>query len=318
MRMLFVAFTLALCAIRPAPASADDTLRLAVGQRGLWDTSVAELGQRGGIFKKHGLTLDILYTQGAAETQQAVISGSVDIGVSPGAPGVFGAFAKGAPLRIIGSEIIGGGDLFWYVRADSPVRTLHDLDDRTIAYSTNGASTHSIVMTFISQYGLKARPVATGGPPATLTQVMSGQIDVGWAGPPFGLDLADRGRIRIIATGNDAIALRNQTVRVIIANAAVLQSRQPAVDRFMRAYRETIDWMYADADSTVFRHYADFMGIGEQMMRHARDEFYPKAVLDPDVILGVDAINAEAVRLRYMPAPLTREQLAELIRIPPR
>jgi NitT/TauT family transport system substrate-binding protein len=318
MRMLFVAFTLALCALCPAPAAADDAFRLAVGQRGLWDTAVAELGQRGGIFRKHGLALDILYTQGAAETLAAVISGSVDIGVSPGAPGVFGAFAKGAPLRVIGSEIIGGGDVFWYVRADSPVTTLRDTGDRTIAYSTNGSATHSIVMTFISEHGLKARPVATGGPPATLTQVMSGQIDVGWAGPPFGLDLIDQGRIRIVATGNDAGALKNQTGRVIVASPVVLQSRQPAVARFMQAYRETIDWMYAEGDSAVFRHYADFMGIGEMVMRRVRDEFYPKAALDPDVILGIDAINAEAVRFRYMPALLTREQLAELIRIPPR
>src|SRR2546430_5602048 len=43
-------------------ASAEDTLKLAVGQRGNWDTSVSEIGQRAGIFKKHGLTLDIVYT----------------------------------------------------------------------------------------------------------------------------------------------------------------------------------------------------------------------------------------------------------------
>ena len=36
-------------------ASAQDTLKLAIGQRGNWDTSVSELGQRAGIFKKHGL-----------------------------------------------------------------------------------------------------------------------------------------------------------------------------------------------------------------------------------------------------------------------
>ena len=45
---------------------ANDTLRIAIGQRGLWDASVPELGQRGGIFKQHGITLDILYTQGGA------------------------------------------------------------------------------------------------------------------------------------------------------------------------------------------------------------------------------------------------------------
>src|SRR3974377_928825 len=106
------------------PAFSDDTFRIAVGQRGLWDTSAIELGQRGGIFKGHGITLDILYTQGGGETQQAVIFGSGDIGTSAGAMGVFGAFAKGAPLRIIGAEMTGGADLFWYVRADSPIRTL--------------------------------------------------------------------------------------------------------------------------------------------------------------------------------------------------
>jgi len=298
-----------------APAFADDTLRVAVGQRGLWDTSVAELGQRGGFFKKHAITLDILYTQGGGETLQAVISGSVEIGVSAGSLGVFGAFSKGAPVRIIGAEMTGGADLFWYVRADSPIKTLRDIDGRTIAYSTNGASTHAIVTAFIKQYDLKAKAIATGSPPSTLTQVMSGQIDVGWAGPPFGLDLIEQGKIRVIANGNDT-ELKNQTVRLLVTNAATLQARQPALARFMKAYRETVDWMYADP--AAFRHYADFMGIGEATMRRARDGFYPKTALDPDTIIGIDAINADAVAFKYTAAPLTREQLAELIRIPPR
>src|SRR5215475_5754401 len=263
MRLLFCALTAVLCEI--FPASADDTFRIAVGQRGLWDTSVVELGQRAGIFRKHGVTLDILYTQGGGETQQAVISGSVDLGASAGSLGVFGAFAKGAPLRIIGAEMTGGADLYWYVRADSPIRTLQDTGGRTVAYSTNGSSTHAIVSAFIKQYGLKAKPVATGSPPATLTQVMSGQIDVGWGGPPFGLDLLDQAKIRLIASGNDAAAVKNQTVRVLITNAATLQSQQPALERFMKAYRETVDWMYTDA--AAFRHYAEFMGIGEATMR---------------------------------------------------
>src|SRR5262247_3047503 len=256
-------------------ARAQETLKLAIGQRGLWDTGITEIGYRGGIFKKHGLALELLYTQGAGETQQAVIAGSVDIGVGVGIMGVLSAFAKGAPVRIIGAEITGAGDLFWYVKADSPIKSLKDTDGKTIAYSTNGSSTHGVVTAFIKQYDLKAKPVATGSPPATLTQVMSGQIDVGWAGPPFGLDLIDQGKIRIIANGNDAAALKNQTVRVLITNAATLQSRQGAVDRFMKAYRETVDWMYTDSE--VFRHYADFMGIGEATMRRARDGFYPKA-----------------------------------------
>src|ERR671937_372442 len=57
------------------PASAQDKLKLTVGQRGNWDTSVSEIGQRAGIFKKHGLELEIVYTQGSGETQQPVVAG---------------------------------------------------------------------------------------------------------------------------------------------------------------------------------------------------------------------------------------------------
>src|SRR4029078_10535446 len=100
------------------PASAEDTVKLAVGQRGNWDTSVSEIGQRAGIFKKHGLVLDLVYTQGAGETQQAVISGSVDLGIAAGVRGVLSAYSKGAPVRVIGAETTGAGDLYWYVKAD--------------------------------------------------------------------------------------------------------------------------------------------------------------------------------------------------------
>src|SRR5476651_836275 len=152
-------------------ASAEDTLKLAVGQRGNWDTSVSEVGQLAGIFKKHGLKLDIVYTNGAGETQQAVISGSVDIGIAAGVMGVLSAYSKGAPVRVISAETTGANDLYWYVKADSPIKSLKDTDGKTLAYSTNGSSTHGIVTAFMKQYDLKAKPTATGGPPGTLTTV---------------------------------------------------------------------------------------------------------------------------------------------------
>ena len=196
------------------PANAQETLKLTVGQRGLWDTSISDVGQRAGIFKKHGLNLEILYTQGSGETQQAVFAGSVDIGVSTGVMGALSGFAKGAPVRILGNEIMGAGDLYWYVKADSPVKTIKDFNGKSIAFSTIGASTHGVVSAFIKQYGLTAaKPTPTGSPAPTLTALMSGQVDVGWAAPPFGLDQLDRGEIRQIATGNDTV-FKGQTVRL--------------------------------------------------------------------------------------------------------
>ena len=307
---------LALALAVPA-ARAEDTLRVAAGQRGNWDTTIAEIGQRGGIFKKNGLSLEILYTQGAGETQQAVISGSVEIGVAPGVMGVLSAFAKGAPVRVIGAETTGASDLFWYVPASSPIKSLKDSEGKTIAYSTNGSSTHGIVTAFMKQYDLKARPTATGGPAPTLTQVMSNQIDIGWSAPPFGLQQLDEGKIRIIATGNDAAIFKGQTVRLLITNVQTLQERKPVVERFMKAYRETIDWLYSD-DPAALKTYADFVGISVATAKRTRDGFFPKSAVDPDRIVGLDQIVQDAVTLKFTAAPLTQSQLAELIQIPPR
>src|SRR5690242_3652770 len=107
MRATFAAALALLALLAGGVAQAEDTVKLAVGQRGNWDTSVSEIGQRAGIFKKHGLVLELVYTQGAGETQQAVISGSVDIGIAAGVMGVLGAFSKGAPVRVISAETTG-------------------------------------------------------------------------------------------------------------------------------------------------------------------------------------------------------------------
>jgi NitT/TauT family transport system substrate-binding protein len=297
-------------------AQAENTVKLAVGQRGNWDTSVSEIGQRAGIFKKHGLVLELVYTQGAGETQQAVISGSVDLGIAAGVMGVLGAFSKGAPVRVISAETTGAADLYWYVKTDSPIKSLKDTDGKTLAYSTNGSSTHGIVTAFIKQYELKAKPTAMGGPAANLTAVMSGQVDVGWAAPPFGLDQLDRGDIRRIATGNDAAAFKGQTVRLNIANAGFLKQHKDIVDRYMKAYRETVDYMYKDEGA--LKVYADWLQITEAKAKRTRDDFFPPPAIEPDKIVGLDTIVKDAVELKFTAQPLTKEQLAELIQIPPR
>lgn len=297
-------------------AAADDTIKLAVGQRGNWDTSMSEVGQLAGIFKKHGLVLEIVYTQGAGETQQAVISGSVDIGIAAGVMGVLSAYSKGAPVRVIGAETTGAGDLYWYVKADSPIKTLKDTDDKILAYSTNGSSTHGVVKAFIDEYKLKAKPTAMGGPAANITAVMSGQIDVGWAAPPFGLDQLDAKQIRIIATGNDASVFKGQTVRLNIANADYLKTHKDVVARYMKAYRETVNYMYTDP--AALKVYVDWLKITEAKAKRTRDDFFPRASVEPDKITGLDTIVKDAVALKFTASELTKAQLDDLIQIPPR
>lgn len=297
-------------------ARAEDLLKLSIGQMEVWAQQPSILGQQAGIFKKYGLKLENFGTQGAAETLEAVISGATDIGIGVGTVGVMRAFVRGAPVRIFAGSFTGAGDVYWYVKADSPIKSLKDATAQdTIAYSTNGATSHSIVLAFGSELGVKARPTATGGLPATLTQVMSGQIDIGWGGPPFGLKEIEEGQIRMIATGNDVISMRSQTVRVQVVNTRLLKERKDVFLRFVRAYREALDWLFTDP--RAMEMYAQAHNVPVALVKKTADEFQTRKGMQFDTVSGVDGIMADGVKLKFLDAPLTKDQLSELIQIPP-
>jgi NitT/TauT family transport system substrate-binding protein len=299
------------------PAAAEDSFKVAIGQINNWENQAPTLGQDAGFFKKHGVVLENFGTAGAGETLQPIISGSADIGAGVGVAGAMRAFAKGAPVRIIAPAFTGTGDLYWYVKSDSPIKSLKDLTaSNTIAYSTNGSSSNNIVVAFVNELGAKAKPTSTGGPPATLTAVMSGQVDVGWAAPPFGLKELQDGKIRIIARGSDVPSLRGQTVRVLIANANMLKERKEAVARFMQGYREAVDWMYANPEAVSM--FSKKTGVAEDLVRASMKDFQPKESLQTDQMADLDGAIRDAVKLKFLDAPLTKEQIAELIQIPPR
>jgi NitT/TauT family transport system substrate-binding protein len=291
-------------------ALADDTLKLAIGQRGNWENSPAELGQKAGIFKKHGLVLENLYTQGGGETLQAVLSGSVDIGIGVGTGGTMGAFAKGAPVRAIANSTTGADDLFWYVPATSPIKSLKEAAGKTIAYSTTGSSTNLAVLGFIKQFDVALKPVATGSPAGTFTQTMSGQVDIGWSAPPFAVEALQQGRIRMVAKMSDVPSFRNQTVRVMIATAQTTTQKRAILERFFAAYRETLDWMYSDP--AALKSYAEWVNVPEPLAREVRDRFYPKENLRIDRLAGLDDAMADAIGAKFLAAPLTKTQQDEL------
>jgi NitT/TauT family transport system substrate-binding protein len=298
-----------------SPALAADVLKVAVAQRGQWDTAITELGQRSGILAKRGVTVEILYTQGGPEAHQAVISGSMDIACGGGIESAIGGFAKGAPVRIIGSAMIGSPDTYWFVAANSPIKSLHDASGKTISYSQNGSSSHAALLALLDQYKVDAKPVSTGGHPATLTMAMTGQIDIGRGAAPFGLELVDEGKIRVIARGSEIKARSDQSVRVCLANARVLETRGDAVARFMQGYRDTIDWMYSDPAAMVL--YEEFSHVSHELMARVRDQYFPKATLWPDEIRGLDLVLADCLKNKFIAKPLTAEQVKDMIRIPP-
>ena len=295
-----------LALIATSAALAED-LKIAVGGRGIGETFVTEVGYKAGLFKRHDLVLDIFYTDGGGETQQAVISNSAQVGVASGFLGAIGVFAKGAPVRIIGGSYTGGAQLFWYVPADSPIKTPQDLTGKTVAYSNNGSSTHAGVLALQKHYNIAFKPTPTGNAAATMTATMSGQVDVGWAGAPFGVTELEAGKIRLIMKSSDAPDF-------IIANADELKARPDVFARFMRGYRDSLAFVYSTPAGLAA--YATFAKLPEAAAKRALQEFLPLAAIDPDRISGIEEVMADAIAFKFISAPLTKDELAELIQIP--
>ena len=148
-----------------------EKLKVAIPQRGFWDSTWIEFGEAAGFFKDAGLEVEVFYTEGGAQTIATVASGSVDIAMSNGILGAIGAYVKGGeatPYRIISAEMTGANELFWWVKADSPIKSLKDADGKTIAFSSPGSSSNLILLTLLKQTGSKAKPVPTGGVPGNL------------------------------------------------------------------------------------------------------------------------------------------------------
>jgi NitT/TauT family transport system substrate-binding protein len=299
------------------PAAAQDTLKMAIGQINNWENQAPTLGQDAGIFKKYNLVLENFGTQGAGETVQAVISGSADLGGGVGVGGVMRAFSRGAPVRILLPAFTGTSDLYWYVKADSPIKSLKDATDKnTIAYSTNGSSSNNIVIAFVEELGAKAKPTATGGLPGTLTAVMSGQVDIGWGAPPFGVKEINEGKIRVIARGSDIPSLRGQTVRTIIVNADALAKKRDAIMRFVKGYREAVDWMYTDPAAVA--NYAKKINTDPAIIKQSIAEYHTRDSMQTTEMKDFDGAMRDAVKLKFLDKPLTPEQVKEFLQIPPR
>ena len=134
----------ALVAAGVSTAGAAEKLKVAVPQRGFWDSSWIEFGEAAGFFKQAGLEVEVFYTDGGAQTIATVASGSVDIAMSNGILGAIGAYVKGGdatPYRIISAEMTGAHELFWWVKADSPIKSLKDAGEgKTIAFSSPGSA----------------------------------------------------------------------------------------------------------------------------------------------------------------------------------
>ena len=294
-------------------AEAADKLKVAISQRGFWDSSFLEFAEKEGFLKAADLDVEFFYTEGGGQTLQIINSGSVDVAMSNGLLGTLGAYTKGAPIRVISAQMTGAHELFWYVRADNRIRSLKDADGKSIAFSAPGSSSNLILLTLLKQASSKARPVGTGGLPGTLTQVMTGQIDIGWAVPPFALRELQENKIVIVARAREATELKDQTIRVNIANVEALKTKRAAITRLMQVYDRAIEWSYSNPKAIDY--FAEFAKVPREIAKQAVDDFYPKAALQIGEIRDLELTLKDALQNKFITSAMTPKDVEGMIDI---
>jgi NitT/TauT family transport system substrate-binding protein len=170
-----------------------------------------------------------------------------------------------------------------------------------------------ILLSFMKEYSVKAKPVSTGGLPATHTQVMSGQIDVGWAVPPFGVQDMSDGKIRVVIKAGDIKGMQDQSVRVNVANLNSLNTKRDAITKYMKAISEAIDWAYSDPKAMEF--YAKVAKVPVAVAKKSVDEFFPKSAFQLGTIHGMQQTLDEALEYKRITEKKTEKDVAGLIDI---
>ena len=232
-----------------------------------------------------------------------VVSGSLDIAMTNGTLGVIAAFAKGMPVKIISAEATGAPDAFWYARPESGIKIDqgHQRQDGRVLLARLLDQSHHPA----------ARQPGEGDAEAGGDRRRAGDADAGderpdrrrLVGAAVRAAASRRRRLQIIARGSDVEAIRNQTIRVNVANANALKQKRDAFVRYIRALSRAIDWAYS-GDAAIDA-YADYAKVPRALAQRTRDEFYPKESLQLAEVKGLELTLKQALEFKYMTAPLS-------------
>ena len=153
----------------------------------------------------------------------------------------------------------------------------------------------------------------TGGVPGTYTQVMTGQIDIGWSVVPFALKDINEGKVRIVARSRDATELANQTIRANLASVSSLKTKREAITKFMQVIEKSIDWAYTNPQAIEI--FAKNMKVTPEIAKQAVDGFFPKSAMQIGEIKDLERSLQDALDFKFIASPKTPADIAGLFDI---
>jgi ABC-type nitrate/sulfonate/bicarbonate transport system substrate-binding protein len=242
-------FAAAICIAFATPASAE-TVRVGKAGRDAFSFAPADIGQRTGIFKKHGIDVEISSFGGDARVQQAMTADGIDVGLGSG-PGL--AFlVKGSPAKGIAAMADPPLTFALVIRNDGEIKTLDDLKGRKVGVSTVGSVTGWLVGETARQKGwgyegMLLTPV--GDDASRVAAVKTKSIDGAVVNLAVAFNYAQRGDGKVLMLFGETV--KDFHVHVIFATDKAIATKPAQLRAFLAGWFDTIAFMRKDRAKTI-------------------------------------------------------------------
>lgn len=157
-------------------ASAQDKVQMAYISDSPSSSVPYWVAKEAGLFKKHGLDLDMIFINGSTRGIQSLIAGDLDFTGAVGTSAINGKLA-GGDIFIVDSLV---NTLPYYVVGKPEIKSPEDLKGRSAATHIPGTSADFALRLALRRFGIAYRDikaVTVGGTTARIAAVMTGQLD---------------------------------------------------------------------------------------------------------------------------------------------
>jgi NitT/TauT family transport system substrate-binding protein len=220
--------------LRAQTAPAPEKIRFVYSAIGSSQSSVW-IPYEAGIFRKHGLDVELLYVGGGGRAAQVVQSGEVPIGIFTGGAVVNSALA-GGDLVIVAS---GMNVIPFFLMARPETRQIEDLKGKKIGITRFGSATDFALLYAEQKWPMKRGKdfavIQIGGMPEMLAALKGGALDAATLNPEFTV-LARREGFKDLVDMS-ALGLSFPT-SAIGTTRSFIRRNENAVRRFVRGFVE--------------------------------------------------------------------------------
>ncbi|HZA53920.1 MAG TPA: ABC transporter substrate-binding protein [Candidatus Udaeobacter sp.] len=160
----------------PSTARAGDKVNLAYVSDSPASSAAYWVANDAGLFKKHGLDVDMLFINGSTRSVQSLVAGDLNFAGAVGTSAMNGRMA-GGDLAIINGLV---NTLPYYLIGKPEIRSPEDLKGRSAATHIPGTSADFALRLALKRFGIpyeSIKAVMVGGAPARVAAVTSGQVD---------------------------------------------------------------------------------------------------------------------------------------------